>query len=264
MFKNVKCSSIEADTIKKINEFNTINEREDIKSASQAEIILLDGIPVHPETKRFVERLRAQYRGCKFGVNRECKTAWNAGRLVYNDVWLMMPGQAYALARVGYGNYSPTNSGSSMFMVYSRAINNEKYRANSEQYYMSMSADIERAIKNAKKYIRLYSPVEYAQMTARDFTNHIENDSDAVRQAWGGARGQVRDSDNLYKELKHLVECGHKFLSDEFAGMVTHWIDTAKAWSAEKNRAVPAYFVHVSVVRDEQVFNIIEVTDAKG
>ena len=264
MFKNVKCSSIEADTIKKINEFNTINEREDIKSASQAEITLLDGIPVHPETKRFVERLRAQYRGCKFGVNRECKTAWSAGHLVYNDVWLMMPGQAYALARVGYGDYSPSGSGTSMFMVHSRTIENEKYRVGSEQYNMVMSSDIERAFKNAKKHVRMYSPVEYASLTAKEFVSHVESDSDTVRNDWMRARGQVKDNDNLYKELKHLMECGHKFLSDEFAGLVTNWIDTAKAWSVEKNRKVPAYFVHVSVVRDQQLFEVIEIDDAKG
>jgi len=264
MFDFVKTTRVQSETIRLVTRYDEMNAREQNKDGTVVDVPRLNNIPVHTQTKRFAERLAQEFRGCTFGIDKHCKQSWEQNRLVHNEVWLMMPNQPYALARIGYGDFSPSSKGISCFGVYSRTINNEKYKGGSDQYYMAMSTDIERAVKNAKKHIRMFSPVEYAQMTAGEFTNEVEACSSKVGDAWSIARRTARESDHLYKELKHLMESGHRFLSDEFAGMVTNWITTAKEWSIEKNRAVPAYFVHVSVVRDEQMFDIVEVEDAKG
>lgn len=264
MFEYVKVTKLEVANQRRIQQLEENERLDKTHSGQTVEIAKVDGISVHSETKRFLERLRVQYRGCKFLVDKHCKSSFLSGMLVFNDVWLTMPGQAYALARVGYGNYSPTNAGVSMFMVYSRTIENEKYKIGSEQYYMAMSSDIERAVKNAKKHVRMFSPVEFAQMTAREFTNEIGRCNEEVQEKWSSARRRARESEHLYKELKHLMESGHRFLSDEFTGMVASWIENAKVWEAEQKRPIPAYFVHVTVVRDEQLFDILEITDAKG
>jgi hypothetical protein len=236
------------------------------------EIPMVNGIWVRPETKQFVDELSKQFRGATFGVNGDCKAYWYKGAYAYQDMWLMLPDQPFALARVGFGNYSPRNSRSDnkteYFMVYSRVINNEKYRAGSDQYYMSMSKDMAKAIVNARRYIRRYSPLDMATNTLRDITSNVENISGKVRRAWREAREQVVATDTglplLYQEIKRLVTTGHEFLDPKLKDMAVAWVEQEKAWAAEKQRPVPVYFVQVSTdFRDEQIFEVVEVEDIK-
>lgn len=238
--------------------------KEDITQSESNRVVYVDNIPVHPETKRFLERLRQEFRGATFGVDGENKRSFYDGFLCFTDLWIMLPGQAYALGRVGYGSYAKSSNSPPCYMVYARMIENEKYHVGRDQYHMVMTSDFERAVKNAKKYVRLYSPREYAVVTAHEFSGDIERHSDGVKDKWQIARKAAVDSKQIYREIKHLVECGHKFLSDEFGQAVTAWIDTATQWNVEKDRKIPAYFVNVSVVRDEQFFEIVEVENAKG
>ena len=262
MFEYVKTSAVERRTLKVVAEFNELCNTPSLDPTALPESF--HGIPVRPEVKAFAERIAREFRGCTFGADRFCKQSWHQSRPVYNELWLMMPGQAYALGRVGYADYSNKDRGTYTYSVYSRTINNEKYKNSSDNFYRAMSSDMERAVKNAKKHIRMYSPTEFAQMTAREFTSSVEDSTNEVESAWQRARREVTGSNDLYKEIKHLVECGHKFLSEEFNTMVASWLETAKAWSVEKHRKIPAYFVHVAVLRNEQTFEIVEIEDAKG
>jgi hypothetical protein len=235
------------------------------------EIPMVNSIWVRPETKQFVDELSKQFRGATFGINSECKAYWHKGAYVYQDMWLMLPDQPYALARVGFGNYSPRNSRSDnkteYFMVYSRVINNEKYRAGSDQYYMSMSKDMAKAIVNARRYIRRYSPLDMANNTLYDITRNVENISGKVRRAWNDARhevvGRTESIDTLFKEIKRLITIGHEFSDPKFKDAVMAWVEKDNAWTIEKQRPVPAYFVQVSTMRDEQIFEVVEVEDIK-
>lgn len=262
MFEHTKVDSIQQYTAKFLRQLE--EERHTQSDSDANKIDFIDGIPVAPSTKVFLERLRQEFRGATFGIDGENKRMFVGGMLCFADLWLMLPGQSYALARVGYGGYSMKSSSPHCYMVYARMIQNDKYHAGRDQYYMVMTTDFERGVKNAKKYVRMYSPMEYACVTAHEFGYEVEAHSSNVKGKWEEARKTAVNSNHIYREIKHLVDCGHKFLSDEFSQMVTAWIDTATQWNAEKTRKVPVYFVNVSVVRDEQIFEIVEIEDAKG
>lgn len=262
MYDFVKTSEIEIKTTKVAAEFQKLCDTPSLDPTALPDSI--NGIPMHPEAKVFAERMAREFRGCTFGVTNHCKKTYYQGRYVYNELWLMMPGQAFALGRIGYADYTNHSTGAYSYSVYSRTINNEKYRDGSDNFYRAMSSDIERAVKNAKKHLRMYSPVEFAQMTAREFTCDIEDGTHKVQSAYNKARHEVQASADLYREIKHLMESGYKFLSAEFTTLAASWMDTFKAWLDEQARIIPACFVHVSVVRDEQTFEVVEIEDAKG
>jgi hypothetical protein len=234
-------------------------------------IAQVNGIWVRPETKQFIDELSKQFRGATFGVDSECKGCWYNNVYVRQDMWLMLPGEPYALARVGFGNYSPRNSRSEnkgeYFMVYSRAITNEKYRAGSDQYHMSMTKDITKAVTNARRFIRRYSPFEMASGTLNAITTNIGKIENRVRDAWSRARNEAVNGEGLsllYKEIKRLVETDHEFADPKFKDLATAWVDKSKAWAAENVRPIPVYFVQVSTIfRDEQIFEVLEVDNIK-
>jgi hypothetical protein len=231
----------------------------------------VDGIPVHPSVKPFLDALRKQYRGAFFGVSGDCAGVFWNGWYVHKDLWLMVPDCPMALARVGYGNYSPKNNYDrykpEYYMVYSRTIENEKYRAGSEQYNMAMSKDMDKALKNASKHIRRYRPIELAETSVASIANHVERNESKVRDAMRKARENVIGTNMgvelLLRELKHALSSGHRFFDPTFEANAMAWVDKDKDWDAEKVRPIPAYFVTVSTLRDEQIFEIIEVANVK-
>jgi hypothetical protein len=186
---------------------------------------------------------------------------------VFAELWIMLPDQPFALGRVGHGNFSPSHSSASKdnkyFMVYSRTIKNEKYRASSDQYYMVMSQDMDKAIKNAKKHIRPYNPAEFAQESASQMKSEVGDITRRMIDARRSAERDVLDIPLVYKELKHLVDLGHQFLDPRFASNLAAWVDAKNAVQAETSRAVPVYFVYVSTQRDEQVFDVVEIPNIK-
>ena len=223
---------------------------------------MVDGIPVVPELVQYCAEIRKVNRHVKFGVCRKIKHLWGNGYNKMQELYAYMDGHAYATMKIGYGDYSVKGNGDSKYMVYARMIKNEKFRDDSDQYHMATAENIERAIKNVKKYMRPYSPVECASMTFDSVRNRFSAVVSNVASELSAVRYDITQSAHLRAELFHMVDVGYEFLSEEFRGMIVKWREKYIADQESRGRALHAYYVNVRIHREEMMCDVIEVLDA--
>lgn len=233
----------------------TVNE-------SDPPALMVDGIPVTRKMAQFCAEIRKANRYTKFGISKGCKTDWVHGSPSYRELFVYMDGHTYAMMRVGHGDYSVRGNGEYKFMVYARMIKNEKFRDANDQYYMATAEGIERAVKNIKKYMRPYSPIECAEMSLGGVRNKFSSVVTNVSAELSTARYGVLDSAHLRNELFHMVDVGYEFLSEEFKNKIVQWRDAYRADQESKGRALHVYYVNVRIYREEMVCDVIEVLDA--
>jgi hypothetical protein len=249
---------------------NIVNDKQGFFAGAPAEDspylkthVKYEGVYVPNELYNFCEQTKRIFRGATFVHARNNRTTLMSGVATANELSMIMPNQPYVVAVLGFANYTENTSAPPTYMVKSRTINNEKYRANSENYHSVMSKDIERAIANVRKYVRQLTVVDMAPLDIREFVSSAKEAPSQVHRAWSNARDNVRSSEFLYKELKHLLESGHQFLSATFQELAEKWVTAAKEYAEEKARMIPASFVHVTAVRDVQYFDAYCVSNIK-
>jgi len=166
------------------------------------------------------------------------------------------------MMKVGYADYSTKGNGDSKFMVYARMIKNEKFRDDSDQYHMATAENIERAIKNVKKYMRPYSPVECATMSFEAVRSKFSSVVQGVSSELYQARSNVLESVHVRNELFHMLDVGYEFLAEDFREKIVQWREKYNEDQVARGRALHAYYVNVRIHREEMVCDVIEVLDA--
>jgi len=177
------------------------------------------------------------------------------------ELFVYMDGHAYAMMKIGYGDYS-NKGGDDKFMVYARMINNEKFRDDSDQYHMATAEGVDRAIKNVKKYMRPYSPVECATMSFEAVRSKFSSVVQGVSSELYQARSGVIESAHLRNELFHMLDVGYEFLAEDFREKIVQWLEKYNEDQVARGRALHAYYVNVRIHREEMVCDVIEVLDA--
>lgn len=222
----------------------------------------VDGIPVVPELLTFCAEIRKVNRHVKFGVAKRIKHSWGNGGNKMQELYAYMDGHTYAMMKIGYGDYSMKGNNDSKYMVYARMINNEKFRYDSDQYHMATAENMERAMKNVKKYMRPYSPVECASMSFDGVRNRFSAVVANVASELSSVRYDIQNSAHLRAELFHMLDVGYEFLAEEFREKIVKWREAYRADQESRARALHAYYVNVRIHREEMVCDVIEVLDA--
>ena len=246
---------IRVDAIEKNTKVVLANEANLMRTMSESDSLLtkVDGIPVPPRLANFCAEIRKVNRYVKFGVVR------NRG----HELYAYMDGQAYAMMKIGHGNYSKGSSNTYKYMVYARMIKNEKFRDDNDQYHMATAENLDRAMKNVKKYMRPYSPVECAEMTFDWVRSRFSLVVSNVSSELYDTKNDIISSAHLRNELFHMIDVGYEFLSEEFKGMIVKWRNKHREDQVSRGRALHAYYVNVRIHRDEMVCDVIEVLDAQ-
>jgi hypothetical protein len=224
---------------------------------------VVDDILVTAPLVNFCAEIRKINRHVKFGIGKGLKKPRGFdGPNKFAELYVYMDGHTYAMMRIGYADYSIRSSHSSKYMVYARTIKNEKFRESNDQYHMAIADSVERAVKNAKKYMRPYSPVECANMSLDAVRNNFSSVGVLVSARLYDGRTGVMESRHLRTELFHMLDIGYEFLSLEFRDQIVKWRETRQADQEAKSRALHAYYVNVRIHREEMICDVIEVLDA--
>jgi hypothetical protein len=249
-YKHTKVNAIEKltkDLLSRLSAtIETVNESDPL-------VTKVDGIPVKPQLANFCAEIRKVNRHVKFGAVR------NRG----HELYAYMEGQAYAMMKIGYGDYSKGGSNPDKYMVHARMIKNEKFRHDNDQYHMATAEKLDRAMKNVKKYMRPYSPIECAEMTFGEVRGKFSSVVANVSSGSYDAKNDLVSSTHLRHELFHMLDVGYEFLSEEFKGMIVKWRDKYQEDRMYRNRALHVYYVNVRIHREEMVCDVIEVLDAQ-
>lgn len=258
-YAHAKVTDIEKATKEQINNFEDMVFTVD---ASDPPVNVVDGLPVGPRLALFCAELRKTNRHIKFGAGKRGGWDWRGKMPVAKELWVYMEGQTYAMMKIGYDDYSLKSSADNKFMVYARMIKNEKFTDARDQYYMAVAETPERALKNAKKYMRPYSPLECASMTFEQVCQRFASTRGAVSSVLYNAKDDVVSGSQMRVELFHMIDMGYEFLSEDFRDKLVKWRDAHNEDQIARARALHVYYVSVRIQRDEMVCDVIEVLDA--
>jgi hypothetical protein len=237
---------------------------EDVHSmdANDPPIVTVDGVPVKPELANYCAEIRKLNRHVKFGVGRRMKYDHRNKVNLLEELYAYMDGHTYALMKIGFADYSLRSNDTRKYMVYARMIRNDKFKEDRENYYMATAESMVRALKNVKKYMRPYSPVECAEMSFDDVRSKFSSVGYGVQSMLTGARNSVVDSSHVRNELFHMLDIGYEFLSEDFRDKIAAWRQAYRENQEAQARALHTYYVNVRIHREEMVCDVIEVLDA--
>jgi hypothetical protein len=237
-------------------EISTVN-------ADDPPVPMVDGIPVIAPLFNFCAEIRKVNRHVKFGVGKRVKNNWgHSGPNRVLELYVYMDGHTYAMMKIGYADYSIRLSDGSKYMVSARMIKNEKFSEDKDQYHMATAESIERAVKNVKKYMRPYAPIECASMSFESVRSKFSSVVQGVSSELYNAKNDILSSSHLRMELFHMLDVGYEFLSEEFRERIVLWRTKYQEDQEARGRALHAYYVNVRIHREEMVCDVIEVLDA--
>ena len=179
--------------------------------------------------------------------------------------------QPYALGSVGYGDISVHKNGTNKPYVTSRKIQNGKFASHRDQYHCVSPSNIDKAVKEARKYLVPYTNAEiifYMYEQVRDqAVKHIDSSSSKAQDlcrrystGWG-IKSEFMDEMRHLKAL--MTNNGFKFATSYFHDAMRD-IDEAYAEWMEVRRYAPAMtFVRVENGEYPRVHVVKGVSNAR-
>ena len=205
-----------------------------------------------PELAEFCAALEREIRGIKFNETHDARAV-----VVYFE------GDVYALGRVAFGNYRDSGEGAPEYVVVSPHIENAKYSEGRWHHHMKGSGNLATAVKNAKKYLRSYSPQRLVSLTKQDFRRSIEDARGELRKEvmkltdklFGGSFSTPNDA--LMNELRSLVAHGHEFVDPQVRGDLQTYFTKKDEQETMARALSDIFFVRVKQQFGEQMFDVL-------
>ena len=189
--------------------------------------------------------------------------------------WIYRDDCPYCLGWVAYGNFRYTGSTDDMYVVYSHNIRNGKYNETAQQYYMKMSTNINTAVRNAKKFLRIMSPQKIAGIRLNGAQKAVQGVVSNAREDFIDIRNRIIDVETslysarisrdsvLMTELRHLMNSNHKFIDPTFGENLTTFFAKWDELDTLQNRTVPMWFVRVYERTGQQMFDVVTIDNAE-
>ena len=205
-----------------------------------------EGIPVSAQVHSFLTKLLTTYKHYKVGVTDDLGMMWhvdaagNSDR-VFSEVWLYVPSERYARGRIGYGEFFATKNGET-YMVYNHTIHNNKYNSHREHYHMMLTSKEDAALKLAYKHIKPLGLMDIVHRENHEFLVSMRRTADnKEREADNLFREKIKD--NAVIELRHALNAGHKFSSEDFKQNLIDFFGKHDEFKAYKSKARSACYV---------------------
>jgi hypothetical protein len=205
---------------------------------------------------------------CKHLSAKMClKNSWS--------YWIYRDDCPYCLGWVAYGDFRYTGSTDNMYVVCSHNITNGKYNESAQQYYMKMSTNINTAVRNAKKFLRIMSPQEIAGIRLNRAQTAVQGVVTDAREEFIDIRNRIIDVETslysarmsrdsvLMTELRHLMNSNHKFIDPTFGENLTTFFAKWDELDTLQNRTVPMWFVRVYERTGQQMFDVVTIDNAE-
>ena len=244
-------SRIEKFTVKYLNDrANTIRTTSEEQERNYP-TIMVDNLPMTPQCAAFVNQLRGAMPNLKVGL---CQGGDVDHHARVNSVAVYREDDTYALGRVGFRDVG-VSSTKNHYFVYSRKIINQKIYPSRWQYHIKSSEKPENVLKQAKKYLIPYTPVELADISIDEFTRDVRKERSDKHS---GMRGMFRDmilgdEAMVIAEVKRMVQDGYKFLNPKFAEKVANYLTAEGAYIQEAEKRLDAYFMNIGSESTEVV-----------
>jgi hypothetical protein len=224
----------------------------------------VDGVPVARQLADLCDGVRMVNKRIRFAVPVHPQTFWLDGIPVVGEVWAYFPGDDYCIMRLGYADYSVRSGSGNKYAVYSRHIKNEKFKTDRDHYYMVMTDALDRAVKNALKYMRPYTTPEVAHMSLNEFKGRLHRPTWEAANATEEALGKLRQHKSFISEMRALLTTAYQFNDPSFGVAVQNAIAKLDERDVKVNMQHHGYYVKVREHMGAQVFDVIPVFDIKN
>lgn len=219
-------------------------------------------LPVYPPLKEFADKLLQAMPGIKFWPSN---TEWAGSMQVVRELSVFVDEYPFDIGRIGYGDWSVKQDGKTTeYGVYSRKIENKKYRENSQLANMVITGKLDVAVKNACKYLVPFSHKELAKTYYDHFCVAVQRESRSYRDKLNSLVEPLHNNAVLAKELEFLVKQGVQFITPEFREASTKILAALEEANTEATRKTTGVFVRIKDVCGEQYADILEATDIKN
>lgn len=215
------------------------------------------------ELNWFIDEIKEAFRGCEVRPDHDSSYRDTVYHVYY-------PEDEYTMGWIEVG-FCHTKE-KIVYSVYSRDIVNNKHSNYSSEFRTKVTALQDRAVKNAKKYLRrcTHSEVVLASRTkCRSALMHaVDNTQDKHSTAWTQLFGAKWDKTNeetatpILNEMYMLLDSGHEFLDKTVPDNLTSLRVAKEVKDQSKADAeMPMYAVRVYERLGKQAFDVCPVGD---
>ena len=178
-----------------------------------------------------------------------------------NRLWVYYPDEPYPMGYIGYGDFRTEVSGDDQYIVGSRTIINDKYSSYQDQHNMKMTVNVETAIRNAKRFLRNFSPQEMAKSKLRTVCSQSQDSLGDISTEYRNKMRELfdhesRNTNKMLTELRNLVDTGHEFVDAAFGSELRAMFELSDNEKALKDKPIHMYFVRVSEKFGKQTFDV--------
>lgn len=178
-----------------------------------------------------------------------------------NRLWVYYPDEPYPMGYIGYGDFRTEVSGGDQYIVGSRTITNEKYGSYQDQHNMKMTVNVETAMRNARRFLRNFSPQEMAKSKLRTVCSQSQDSLGDISTEYRNKMRELFDhessrSNKMLTELRNLVDTGHEFVDAAFGSELRVMFELLDDQKALKDKPIHMYFVRVSEKFGKQTFDV--------
>jgi hypothetical protein len=221
---------------------------------------LVGGFPVVKELYEFMQALQAKNGSLRFGVNNNLSATWaslKAGedrRVVFLQLLVYRAGDVYAMGRIGYHNPNlesrRNNTDDSAYTVYSRDIENTKYRTHNAAYRTRASKRMNAAVSLALKHLKTCTPVEIANESKLDYSLKATSWVRDIERKLRNVKYEIKNNDSgitnlVLAELLAAKNKGYSFDSPRVMEYVQKYETAYTEYEAQGNRKVSSYNVRL-------------------
>ena len=167
-----------------------------------------------------------------------------------------------SLGRIGYKDYQVGKAKDS-YGVYSRKIQNDKFKPYRGQYYMSLTATIDKAVKNACKYIVPYTHRELMEICYSDMQHKVYTSTSVAKQKLEEALRDVSNGGYLLEEILHLKHLGVEFKTSGFKELASNILELTGNVQEEQSRNIMGVFVRFRRVGDNVYADVSTARDLR-
>lgn len=184
--------------------------------------------------------------------------------------YLYFEGEYMTLGWIGYADFQTSKSGVHKYGVMSRHIQNNKYRADTDNHYISMSKNMDVGLKAAMGMLRSYSPEEIANCLRSTVREPVD---DLVRNAYTKHREACKvlgleyygtEAARTMDALSGLLTIGHIFPQPEFHSDLLAYYSSKKETDRLSKPALPMVFVNVFKQWGKTHVSEVSISDIKS
>lgn len=178
-----------------------------------------------------------------------------------NRLWVYYPDEPYPMGYIGYGDFRTEVVGEDQYIVGSRTITNDKYGSHQDQHNMKMTVNVETAMRNARRFLRNFSPQEMAKSKLRAVCSQSQDSLGDISTEYRNKMRELFDhessrSNKMLTELRNLVDTSHEFVDAAFGSELRTMFELLDNQKALKDKPIHMYFVRVFEKFGRQTFDV--------